>query len=170
MSEIVPAPTVRPPSRIANLQTLLHRDRRDQLDLHRDVVARHHHLHSFRQIRHPGHVRRSEVELWTISGEERRVPPSLFLRQHVGFRLELRVRLDAPGLRDHLPALDLLALNSAQQQPHVVSRAPLIEQLLEHLDSRHHRRARVLDPDDLYRLAYLHDSSLDPARRHRSAT
>src|SRR5215475_12747040 len=150
-------------------QALFHRDRRDQLDLHRDVVTGHHHLHALRQVRHSCHVRRPEVELRTVAAEERRVSPALLLRQDVGLGLELRVRRDRAGLGYHLPTLDLLPVHPAQQQPDVVSGAALVEQLLEHLHSRHHRRARVADPDDLHRLAHFDDASLDPARGHGPA-
>src|SRR6266850_1594408 len=92
-------------------QLLLHRDGRDQLHHHPvHVVARHHHLPPRRQVRHSRHVRRPEVELRPVAVEERRVPPALFLRQHVRLGLELRVRRDRPRLREHLPALDVLAL------------------------------------------------------------
>src|SRR6476661_4623242 len=77
-------------------QPLVHRDRRDQLDRHLDVVPRHHHLHPRRQLHRPRHVRRPEVELRPVPLEERRVPPPLFLRQHVHLRLEVRVRRDRP--------------------------------------------------------------------------
>src|SRR6185503_19043264 len=96
-------------------QTLLHRDGRDQLDLHRHVVARHHHLHAFRQVRHPSHVRGAEVELRPVAGKERRVPSTLFLRQYVSFSLKLRVRRNRTRLRTHLSALDVLALHTTQQ-------------------------------------------------------
>ena len=46
----------------------------------------------------PGDNVSCEVKLRPIAGEKRRVPPTFFLRQHVRFRLELRVRRDAPGL------------------------------------------------------------------------
>ena len=62
-------------------QPLLQRHRRDQLDRQRHVVARHHHLHPFRQFRRTRHVRRPKVKLRPVSFEERRVPPALFLRQ-----------------------------------------------------------------------------------------
>src|SRR5216110_2957695 len=42
---------------------LLHRDRHDQGDLHRDVVARHHHLGAGRQGDDAGHVGGAEIEL-----------------------------------------------------------------------------------------------------------
>src|SRR5262245_7876653 len=52
-------------------QPLFHRNRADQLHLHLDVVARHDHLHAFRQLHKSRHVRRAEVELRTIALEER---------------------------------------------------------------------------------------------------
>src|SRR6476469_8775520 len=127
-------------------QPLVHRDRRDQLDRHLDVVPRHHHLHPRRQLHVPRHVRRPEVELRPVPLEERRVPPPLFLRQHVHLRLELRVRRDAPPLRQHHPPLDLVLLHPPQQQPHVVPRLPLVQQLAEHLHPRHHRPLRAVEP------------------------
>src|SRR5262249_39403621 len=120
-------------------QTFLHRDRRDQLDVHRHVIARHHHLYSLRQVRHPPHVRGPEVKLRPVTRKERRVATTFFLRQHVCSRLELRVRLYRPRLRNPLPPLDVLAIHPAQQHPHVVTRHAFIKQLLEHLHTRYHR-------------------------------
>ena len=59
-------------------QALFARDRRDQLDVHLDVVAGHDHLDAFRQLDRAGHVGRAEVELRTVVGEERRVAAALF--------------------------------------------------------------------------------------------
>src|SRR5438128_7716239 len=103
---------------------MVHRDRRDQLRRDRHVVPRHHHLHPRRQRHHPRHVRRPEVELRPIPVEERRVPSPLLLRQHVHFRLELRVRRDRLGLRQHHPPLHVLLLRPPQQHPDVVPRRP----------------------------------------------
>src|SRR2546421_337284 len=83
-------------------QALVHGYRRNQLHRQRHVVARHHHLHPLRQLRHTRDVRRTEVELRPVSLEERRVTATLILAQYVDFALELRVRLDGPRLRDHL--------------------------------------------------------------------
>src|SRR6185295_5739588 len=150
-------------------QSLLHRDRRDQLDRQLRVVSRHHHLYPFVQRRHSRHVRCPKVKLRPIPAEKRRVPPAFFLRQHVYLGLELRVRRDRSRLRYHLPSLDLLPLHSSQQQPYVVSRHPRVQQLLEHLHARHYRLPRRLDPNDLHFLSYLHLPSLDPSRRHRTS-
>src|SRR2546428_2942057 len=91
-------------------QPLFQRHRCDQRNLHRDVVPRHHHLYPIRQLDVPRHVRRPKVELRPVPREERRVPPALFLGQHVHLCLELRVRPDTPRLRQHHPPLDLFLL------------------------------------------------------------
>ena len=77
--------------------------------------------HAFRQQSFR-HVRRAEVELRTIPIEERRMTAAFFLRQHVHLSDEVRVRLDAARLRQHLPALDFVALHATKQQAHVVAR------------------------------------------------
>src|SRR5262249_14234823 len=126
-------------------QSLLHRDGRDQLDLHRHVIAWHHHLHSCRQRRHSRHVRRAQVELRAVATEEWRVASTSFLRHTIRLCLELRVRRDAARLRDYLAALNVFAVDTTQQQPNVVSRHALVQQLLEHFHARHHRRLRRPD-------------------------
>src|SRR5690606_20719499 len=61
-------------------QALVHRDRRDQLDADRDVVARHDHLGALGEDHFAGHVGGAEVELRAIVGEERRVAAAFVLR------------------------------------------------------------------------------------------
>src|SRR5919108_5465750 len=159
-----------PPLTDGKPQLLLHGDRADQRDLHLHVVARHHHLHPLRQLHAPCHIRRAEVELRPVPLEERRVAAPLLLRQHVHLRPKLRVRLDRPRLRQHHPPLDLVLVHAAQQQPHVVPRHTLIEQLAEHLHPRHHRLLRRAQPHHLHFLPHLHLPALDPPRRHRAAS
>ena len=165
MLATTPAPTVRPPSRMAKRKLRIHRDRRDQLHVHRHVVARHHHLGAFRQLHDAGHVGGAEVELRAVVGEERRVPAALFLGQDVRLGLELGVRRDRAGLRQHLAALDVLALGAAQQRADVVAGLALVEQLAEHLDAGHDGLLRGADADDL---DFLADLDRCRARRGRS--
>src|SRR5436305_608062 len=94
-------------------QLLFHRDRHDERDVERYVIARHHHLRAFRQRDDAGHVRRAEIELRTIVGEERRVAATLFLGEDVGLGLEFGVRLHRARLAENLAALDFLALRTA---------------------------------------------------------
>src|ERR1019366_5616845 len=117
-------------------QLRLHRDRRDELDRHRDIVAGHHHLGARRQLDVARHVRRAEIELGTVPLEERRVAAALVLVEHVHLGLVLRVRRDRARLREHHPALDLLLVHTAEQEPDVVAGPAVVEQLAEHLDAR----------------------------------
>src|SRR5881397_1095268 len=55
----------------------VHGDRLDELDLHLDVVTRHHHLDALGQVGHARDVGGAEVELRPIAREERRVAAAL---------------------------------------------------------------------------------------------
>ncbi len=135
MLATTPAPTVRPPSRMAKRSFSSIAIGTIRCTSIGDVVARHDHLGAFRQVNHAGHVGGAEVELRTVVGEERRVTAALFLGEDVGLSLELRVRLDRTRLAEHLAALDFLALGAAQQRADVVASLALIEQLAEHFDA-----------------------------------
>src|SRR5207244_8198159 len=156
-----------PPLADREADALVHRDRRDQLDPHLDVVPRHHHLHPRRQLHIPRHVRRPEVELRPVALEKRRVPPPLFLRQHVHLRLELRVRRHRLRRAHAHPPLHVLLLDPPQQQPHVVPRDRLVHALAEHLHPRHHRVPRLPQPHQLHLVPHLHPPPPPPSRPHR---
>src|SRR6267143_3661432 len=103
-------------------QPLFHGHRRDQLDHQTDIVPRHHHLGSRRQLCYSGDVRGPQIKLWTISLEERRMPPAFFLRQDVYLSLELGVRCDRSALGQHHAALDIFFRDAAQKQSGIVAR------------------------------------------------
>src|SRR4051812_33964177 len=143
-------------------EALLHGDGLDELHRHLGVVAGHDHLGAGGQGHHAGHVRRPEVELGTGVVEERRVTATLVLREDVDRTLEVGVRGDRAGLHDDLAALDVLALDAAQQQTDVVTGLTLVEQLAEHLDAGDGGLRRTLaDTDDLDLLGDLDDATLD---------
>src|SRR5690606_13291882 len=100
----------------------------------------------------------------------RRASDLLPPRQHVHLGLELRVRRDRARLRKHHPTLHLVLRNTAQQQPHVVARHPLLQELAEHLHTRHHRLLRRPKPHNLHLIPNLDPTTLDTARRHRPTT
>src|SRR4051794_7006841 len=142
-------------------QALLHGDRLDQLDRHLGVVARHDHLGAGGQRHDARHIRRPEVELRTVVVEERRVPATLVLREDVDRALEVRVRGDGTRLHDDLAALDVLALDAAEQEADVVTGLALVEQLAEHLDAGDGGLGRGrADADDLDLLRHLDDAAL----------
>src|SRR5579875_2791529 len=150
-------------------QALVHGDRLDQLDLHLDVVARHDHLRALGQVGNAADVGGAEVELRTVTAEERGVAAALFLLEDVHLSLELRVRRDRARLAENLPALDLLALGAAQEATHVVARLALVEDLLEHLNAGDDGRGGRLDAHDLDGVARVNDALLDAAGGDRAA-
>src|SRR6185369_6494712 len=150
-------------------QLLLFRSRRDQLNLHRHIVPRHHHLGPRGKRHNPGHIGRPEIKLRTIVGEERRVPPALLLGQNISLGSELLVRRDRTRLRQNLTALNPGPLNPAQQTPDIVPSLALVQQLAEHLNPSHRRLRRRPDPDDLNLLANLDNPTLNPPGHHRAA-
>ena len=75
-------------------EAFLHGDGLDQLDVDGRVVPGHDHLGALGELDRPGHVRGPEVELGAVVVEERRVPASLLLGEHVDLPVEHRVRGD----------------------------------------------------------------------------
>src|SRR6266566_667920 len=144
-------------------QLLLHRDRRDQLDRHLRVVPRHHHFDAGGEFHRPRHVRRPQVKLRPIAFEKRRVPTPLLLRQHVHLALKLRVRRDALRLRQHHPPLHVVFLDAPEQEPDIIPRLPLVQQLAEHLHPRHHHLLVRPKPHHLHFLPPLPLPPLHPS-------
>ena len=95
---------------------LFDRDRRDELDFHVDLVARHDHLGTLSEGNLAGHVGGTEVELRPVAVEERLVAPALFLLEDVAGAVELGVRGDGLRLAKNLTALDVFPLDAAEEQ------------------------------------------------------
>src|SRR6201995_540834 len=152
------------------LEALFHGDGLDELDRHVGTVTRHHHLRALRQRDHAGHVGGTEVELRAVVVEERRVAAALLLGQDVDLALELGVRGVGARLDDDLAALNILALDPAEQQAHVVARLALVEELAEHLHAGDGGGGRLLlDADDVDDLAGVDDAALDTTGHHGAA-
>src|SRR5919202_2732988 len=150
------------------VQPLVHRYGTDQLHVHHRVVPGHHHLHPLLEPYLPRHVRRPKVELRPVVGEERRVTPPLLLGEHVHLGLELGVRRDRPRLGQHLPPLDVVALDPPQERAYVVPGLRPVHRLVAHLTPGHHRAPRGPDADDLHLLVEADLPSLHAPRGHRA--
>src|SRR5450830_1704826 len=141
-------------------QTFFHGDGVDQLHSDRHVVARHDHFLVLRQLDGAGHVGRAEVELRTVVVEERGVAAAFILRQNVDFCGEVGVRLDAARLAQHLAALDVFTLGTAQQDADVVASLTLVQQLAEHFHAGAGGLDGGLDTHDFDFFGQLHDGLL----------
>ncbi len=98
------------------------------------------------------------------------MPTALVLGQDVDLALELGVRCGGAGLDDDLTALDVLTLDTTQQQTDVVTGLALVQQLAEHL----HTGDRGLgagrtDADDLDFLVHVDDAALHTTGNHGAA-
>ena len=118
---MAPAPTVRPPSRMAKRWPTSRAIGVISSTRHLDVVAGHDHLGPVGQPDRAGDVGRAQVELGPVAVVEGGVPAALLLGQHVDLGGELGVGLDRAGLGQHLAALDVLALDAPEEAAHVVA-------------------------------------------------
>ncbi len=81
------------------------------------------------------------------------------------------MRCDAAWFGNHHAPLHLVTANAAQQQTYIVPCHALIQQLVEHLHTRHHRgQALLLQTDDLHRVARVDHAALNAPRHHRTAS
>lgn len=118
----------------------LERNLVDELANNFDVVTRHDHLlvgvlRLGRERQPDRHVARADEQLRAVVVHEGSVATSFFFRQDVARGGEFARRLDSAGEGQDHAALDLLALDAAQQGTHVVSCLATVELLVEHLNA-----------------------------------
>ena len=134
------------------------------------MVTRHSHLGALGELDRTGNVGGTEVELRTITIEERGVTTALLLGQNVDLAGELGVRGNRTGLAENLAALDVLALDAAEQQTDVVASLAEVHGLTEHLDTGNDSVLGILDADDLDGLVELELTALDTAGSNGTTT
>ena len=134
------------------------------------MVTRHSHLGALGELDRTGNVGGTEVELRTITIEERGVTTALLLGQNVDLAGELGVRGNRTGLAENLAALDVLALDAAEQQTDVVASLAEVHGLTEHLDTGNDSVLCILDADDLDGLVELELTALDTAGSNGTTT
>ena len=111
------------------------------------------------------YVHRTQIELGTIVVVERRVAATFLFLQDVDLSLELSVRSDRTRFGNDHTALNLLLVDTAEQQTYIVAGLTLVEQLAEHLDTGAGRsQGLLLETYDLNGITYVDDTGLDTAR------
>ena len=110
-----PAPTVRPPSRIAKRRPSSIAIGWIKVTVTLNVVTWHYHFNAFWQFDCTSYVSCTEVELWTVAFEERSMTSTFFFGQNVHFCFELGVRLDRAWLSQYLTTFNVFTLGTTQQ-------------------------------------------------------
>ena len=108
----------------------------DELDDDLNVVTGHHHFNAFGKSDLTGHVECADVELRTIVVVERSVTATFFFLQDIYRCFEAAVGLNDSGVADYHTTLDILLVDTAEEQTNVVAGFTLIEELAEHLDRK----------------------------------
>src|SRR5699024_9616749 len=107
-------------------ESVFHSDGLDQLNAHLGVVTGHDHLGALGQRDDAGNVRGAEVELRTVVRVERVVTAALVLGEDVDVRLEVGVRGDRTRSSNNLTTLDVVTLETTQEQATVLAGPGLI--------------------------------------------
>ncbi|KHF33821.1 hypothetical protein CM49_03931 [Paenibacillus sp. P1XP2] len=100
-----------------------------------DVVARHNHFSSFWQVDDTCYVRCTEVELWTVSREERLVTATFFFSQYVNLSSKLSVWVYGSWFSKYLTAFDFFTVYTAKKSTDVVAGLSGVKQFAEHFNA-----------------------------------
>ena len=162
--ETTPAPTVRPPSRIAKrnpssiaIGQITHN--------HVHIIPRHHHLNTFRQLTRARHIRRTEIKLRSISLKNGVCRPLRPSTAHIPASTSCGVI--APD-RQYPTSLYFLSLRASQQHANVLTRSAFVQQL--NISTPVHVVVIVSYTNDLYLIAYRHNTSLNATCHYRAST
>ena len=140
---------------------LFHRDGLLELDRDRDVVARHHHFHAFREDHGAGGIASSEEELRAVVVSKRGVAAAFILLEDVNLGLGDGVGLDAADLGENLTAFDLALFNATEEETNVISGLALIEFFTEHFNTGTGGLDGITETDDFDFFADLDDTAFD---------
>ena len=125
------------------------------------VVARHNHFGALGEMCNTGDVGGAEVELRTITIEERSMTAAFFLGKDVNLTLKFLVRSYSTGLAENLATQDVLTLDATEQTTDVVASLSLVKQLAEHFDAGANGLLGILDTNDFEFVVYMQNAALN---------
>src|SRR3989338_6673026 len=131
-------------------------DRSEEFPFEGHGVARHDQLLTFGERHFYGDIRRADVELRLVAGEERRVATALILGEDVDLGVKVGVRSNRTALRENLTAMHVFLLGAAEKNACVVACLTLLKLFIEHFNAGNGRLRRRLDADNLHFLADLY--------------
>ena len=102
-------------------ESFVHGDRCDQFHGHFRIVPGHDHLSPFGQLDGTGHISSPEIELGSVTREERVMPAAFLLGQDIDLSFEIGVRSDRPRFGQDLTPLHIILTHPTQTTPNVVA-------------------------------------------------
>ena len=153
-------------------KTCVASNRREKLHLDLYVVTGHHDLLTLGQLDVTGYVKCTDEELRTVVVAERRVTTTLLLLEDVDGSLKLRVRLHGARSADDHTTLQLILVNTTEQDTYVVTCLTTGGHiLLEGLHAGYGRlQAISTETDDLYSVTGLDATGLYTAGSYGTTT
>ncbi len=96
---------------------------------------------------------------------------TLVFLKNVNLSYELLVRMNSTWLSKYLTSLDLLLVDTAEEETYVVTSLSLIEELAEHLDTCNDSLLRLFtETYDLNLITYVDDTGLDTSSCYSTTT
>ena len=95
---------------------------------------------------------------------------TLFLLQNVDRSLEVLVRLDLTRVAEYHTALDLVLVDTTEEQTNVIASFTLFEDLTEHLNTSYDTLLVLTEAKELSLVAYLNATSLDTTSSNSTTT
>jgi hypothetical protein len=133
-----------------------------------DVIAGHHHLSSFWKSHRSRYVCCTEIELRTVTSEERLMTATFFFCQNVNSSFEFCVRLQVPGAARTIPRSMSFFSSTAEKNTDVLTSTRFIENLVEHLKASYERFACFADTDELELIVNFDNTSFNAPCRNCS--
>ena len=106
-------------------------------------------------------VHSTEVELWTILVTEWSVTTTFFLLEDVDRSLELLIWLDFTWLTENHTTLNLVLVDTTEEETYVITSLTLIEELTEHLNTCYSRVLILTETEELNWVTYMDNTCFD---------
>ena len=134
------------------------------------MVTGHYHFYTFGESDFTGYVERTDVELRTVVVVEGSVTAAFFLLQDVDRSLELAVGFNNARVADYHTALDVLLVDTTEEQTYVIAGFTLIEELAEHFNAGNGRLHVSAQTHDLNFVTNLNDAGFDTTGSNGATT
>ena len=99
------------------------------------MVAGHNHFNAVGEFDGAGNVRGTEIELRTITVNERGVTAAFIFRQDVNLSGEFGVGMNRAGFCENLSSFDFFTVDTAEKSTDVIACVCVIEKFTEHFDT-----------------------------------